>query len=121
MRLPRREFTAKTKRLALERSEGLCEASGPFYNRQWDDRCGAKLTKVEYDHFILASEGGDNSLDNCRAVCPSCHSWKTRKIDTPKAAKIKRIARKNGPIELRRKTKPIPSRQWPKRQIRREI
>lgn len=118
----RLEFTKKTKQEALRRSEGKCEASGPFYNRPWDDACNADLAKgVQFDHFILASEGGDNSIDNCRAVCPSCHSWKTRKIDTPKAAKIKRIARKNGPIELRRKTKTIPSRQWPKRQIRREI
>lgn len=120
--MSRLEFRKSTKQEALRRSEGRCEASGPYYNREWDDKCGADLALgVQFDHFILASEGGDNSLDNCRAVCPSCHSWKTRKIDTPKAAKIKRIARKNGPIELRRKTKPLPSRQWPKRQIRREI
>lgn len=107
------EFSAKTKNAALERSNGLCEASGPFYNRPWDDACSKVMTKVEYDHFILASEGGDASLENCRAVCPECHSWKTRNIDTPKAAKIKRIRRKAGPIELRKTKKPIPSRPFP--------
>lgn len=108
--MPRQEFTAKTKKAALERSNGLCEASGPFYNRPWDNACAKVMAKVEYDHFILASEGGDASLDNCRAVCPECHSWKTRHIDTPKAAKIKRIRRKAGPVEDRKVKRKIPSR-----------
>lgn len=116
--MPRKEFTQKTKRLALERSQGLCEASGPYYNRPWDDRCNKVMVKVEYDHFILASEGGENDLDNCRAVCPECHSWKTRRVDTPKAAKAKRIRRELGPEELRKKRKAIPSpanHKWPSR------
>ena len=114
--MPRQEFTAKTKKAALERSLGLCEASGPFYNRGWDDRCNKVLGKVEYDHFIRAADGGDASLENCRAVCPECHAWKTRKVDTPGAAKSKRIIRRNGPVELRKRKHPIPqpkNASWP--------
>lgn len=95
----REEFTKATKRAALERSGGKCEASGPLYGYPFEFRCNAPLSHgVEFDHFILASEGGDASLDNCRAVCPHCHSFKTRKIDTPKAAKIKRVRDKHNGI-----------------------
>lgn len=95
----RLEFTKPTKREALLRSEGKCEASGPLYGYPFDFRCNAPLSHgVEYDHFILASEGGDNSLENCRAVCIKCHDWKTRKVDTPKAAKIKRTRDKHNGI-----------------------
>ena len=117
--MPRREFTPKTKKAAWERSKGLCEASGPFYNRPWDDRCNKPMLKAEYDHFIRAADGGDNSLENCRAVCADCHSWKTCNIDTPGAAKAKRIERKHGPKELRKRKQPIPQpkvSQWPKGQ-----
>jgi 5-methylcytosine-specific restriction endonuclease McrA len=116
----RKEFTKATKKKAWDRSAGFCEGSGPFYNRGWDDRCNKVLTKVEYDHFIRAADGGDNSLDNCRAVCVDCHAWKTRKIDTPGAAKAKRIIRANGPLEQRRKKIKIPAPAktvWPKRKF----
>lgn len=113
--MARLEFTRKTKREALFRAKGQCEASGPFYNRAWDDPCRKNLgLGVQFDHFILASEGGDNSLDNCRAVCPSCHSWKTRNIDTPKAAKIKRIRRNLDPETRKKSKKPIVSRGFDK-------
>jgi len=97
--MSRIEFSKPTKRAALERSGGKCEASGPFYGYPFEFRCNAPLSHgVEFDHFILASEGGDASLENCRAVCTKCHAWKTRKIDTPKAAKIKRTRDKHNGI-----------------------
>ena len=124
------EFTAKTKKAAKTRSGGFCEASGPFYNRAFDSRCSRPLERVEYDHFIRAADGGDASLDNCRAVCPECHSWKTRHIDTPGAAKTKRIIRKAGPVEYRRKpkvklkgrsfSKPTVKPKWPSRPFQRK-
>lgn len=107
----RLEFSSKTKKAARMRSGGFCEASGPFYNRAFDDRCSKPLLRVEYDHFIRAADGGDASLENCRAVCPECHSWKTRNVDTPGAAKAKRLDWKYGRTERKRKPrKPIQSK-----------
>lgn len=107
--MSRLEFTKVTKREALARSGQKCEASGPLYGLNMDQRCYAPLAYgVEFDHFILASEGGDNSLNNCRAVCLKCHAWKTKNIDTPKAAKIKRQRDKH--LGIFGSKKKIPSR-----------
>jgi len=101
--MSRLEFTKQVKREALTRSDKKCEASGELYGYRNGQRCYAPLAYgVAFDHFILASEGGDNSLDNCRAVCIKCHSWKTRNIDTPKAAKIKRQRDKNSGIRKKK-------------------
>lgn len=91
----RKEFTKKTKRQAYERSKGLCEAIGKLYGWDSGKRCNADLTKgVEYDHVLRASDGGDNDLDNCLAVCVACHAHKTTKFDVPQAAKTKRMSDK---------------------------
>lgn len=89
--MARREFTAKTRKEALKRSGKRCEASGPWYGLPEGQRCTADLSLgVEYDHYILDANSKDNSLENCRAVCPKCHGWKTRHRDTPTAAKTVR-------------------------------
>lgn len=94
--MARKEFTKKTKREAYERSSGLCEATGRLYGLGTSKRCKADLTKgVEYDHVLRASDGGDNDLSNCLAVCIPCHTHKTTKFDTPQAAKTKRISDKS--------------------------
>lgn len=103
----RQEFTKQTKREALKRSEKFCEATGKFYGLAFNIRCNTPLSYgVEFDHFILASEGGDNSLENCRAICIKCHKWKTQNIDTPKAAKIKRVRDKHSGIKSPKKKIP---------------
>lgn len=109
----RHEFSKKTKREALSRSEQKCEASSALYGFPLggsnENRCNSPLAKgVQFDHFILASEGGAASLENCRAVCLKCHSWKTRNIDTPKAAKIKRVRDKH--LGIKRVKQKIQSR-----------
>ncbi len=87
----RANFTKKTKRESLTRSGGLCEAEGNFYGLMENRRCNAPLAHgVEFDHFDQDANSKDNSLANCRAVCPKCHDWKTRNVDTPKAAKTVR-------------------------------
>jgi hypothetical protein len=88
----RREFTAKTRKQARARSGMRCEAIGHWYGLPTGQRCNAdlKLAGVEYDHFLLDANSKDNSLANCRAVCPKCHRWKTSHIDVPTAAKTKR-------------------------------
>lgn len=87
----RREFTTKTRKAALLRSGKRCEAVGPWYGLPDGQRCPADLSLgVEYDHLILDANSKDNSLENCRAVCPKCHAWKTANRDTPTAAKTVR-------------------------------
>lgn len=74
----RQEFSRRTRREALERSGGLCEASGERYGLPKDKRCNWDLGYgVEFDHDLECADGGDNSLENCRAVCPRCHVNKT--------------------------------------------
>lgn len=86
--MSRREFTTKTRKLALQRSAKRCEAAGSWYGLPEGMRCTADLSfGVEYDHLILDANSKDNSLENCRAVCPKCHAWKTRNRDIPTAAK----------------------------------
>jgi len=87
----RREFTVKTRKSALKRSGLICEAVGEWYGLPAGQRCTRNLGDgVEYDHYILDANSKDNSPENCRAVCPKCHGWKTRNRDTPTAAKTVR-------------------------------
>lgn len=114
--MTRTEFSRQTRRDALARANGHCEASGLLYSLPDDQPCGAVLSHgLEFDHFILASEGGDASLENCRVVCGPCHSVKTRTVDTPKAAKIKRVRdRAQGikpPTRWRKTYVPTPAKQ----------
>ncbi|MDE2105693.1 MAG: HNH endonuclease [Patescibacteria group bacterium] len=95
----RAEFTKATKRDALKRSAGLCEAIGALYGLPDGKRCNAPLSAgVEFDHIDLDANSKDNSLSNCAAVCRRCHSWKTRFHDTPKAAKTLRQQDKHAGI-----------------------
>lgn len=97
--MTRKEFTKKTKEEALKRSGHLCEASGKRYGLDEGQRCNQSLSGgCHFDHDTRAADGGDNSLENCRAVCVSCHSWKTRNIDIPGAAKTKRMANKHSGV-----------------------
>jgi hypothetical protein len=89
--MSRAEFRAKTKREALRRSEGLCEALGEWYGLAPRQRCNAPLSfGVNFDHIILDANSKDNSLENCAAVCVRCHAWKTANKDIPLAAKTQR-------------------------------
>lgn len=93
--MARAEFSKPTKRAALERSQMRCEAIGTVYGLEAGIRCSISLAKgVQFDHIVADAIGGDNSLENCAAVCPRCHQIKTSKNDTPKAAKVKRVSDK---------------------------
>ncbi len=98
----RREFKRQTKRDALRRSGGLCEARGTMYGLDEGQRCNASLGYgVEFDHIILDANSKDNSLENCAAVCVKCHKWKTARHDIPKAAKTLRQQDKDRGIRRR--------------------
>lgn len=88
----RAEFSKKTKRQALERSQMKCEAIGAMYGLDNGVKCSVSLAfGVEFDHIVLAANGGDNSLENCAAVCIKCHRYKTQHHDVPMAAKTVRM------------------------------
>ncbi len=93
--MARAEFSKKTKQQALERSGMRCEALGRWYGLDDGQRCGAPLAYgIDFDHIVADHLTHDNSLENCAAVCKVCHSRKTTKVDTPTAAKVKRVADK---------------------------
>lgn len=98
--MTRYEFTKKTKREALQRSGGLCEANDPVYGLEDGERCNAFLSYgVEFDHWpIPAGVKDSNKLDNCMSVCKVCHRYKTRTYDIPMQAKDKRIRDKHSGI-----------------------
>ena len=110
----RREFTKQTKRDALLRSGGKCEATGPWYGLAEGQRCCIPLSYgVQFDHIDLDANSKDNSISNCAACCPRCHAYKTRTHDTPKAAKTLRQQDKH--LGITRPKKKIPSRGFQKR------
>ncbi len=110
----RNEFTKQTKREALRRSGGKCEAVGEWYALQAGKRCEMLLSYgVEFDHIILDANSKDNSLENCAAVCKKCHDYKTHRHDIPKAAKTLRQQDKhNGITGPKRKWGSRPFQKW---------
>jgi 5-methylcytosine-specific restriction protein A len=76
----RREFTKAIKAQAFQRANGKCEG------------CHAKLSvgKYAYDHDNPDGLTGEPNLDNCRVLCLSCHSRKTR-ADVATIARAKRV------------------------------
>lgn len=95
--MPRTEFSKQTKREALKRSGGKCEASGTVYGLEAETRCSGSLAVgVEFDHWpVPATDKGSDTLENCMAVCKTCHRWKTSHYDVPMQAKGKRIRDKH--------------------------
>lgn len=111
--MSRTEFPKSVKRLALKRADGRCEARGKWYGLPDNKRCSASLANgVEFDHIILAANGGDASLDNCASVCIPCHRFKTSTRDTPLAAKTLRQQDKDRGIR-KRSSRPFPRRADP--------
>jgi 5-methylcytosine-specific restriction endonuclease McrA len=97
----RYEFSKPTKREALKRSAGLCEAIGEVYGLMPGRRCNAPLSKgVEFDHYPApAVDPGSDTLANCVACCPTCHRHKTGAYDVPMQAKGKRVSDKHRGIK----------------------
>lgn len=117
----RHNFSGKTKRLALERAGGHCEATGPRYGFALGERCNADLavTGVQHDHYPLGAHAeGSNTLENDVVCCPRCNQYAANHTDKGTEAKIKRRRQKAGLDPIRRKPRPkIPNRkaEWPKR------
>lgn len=110
----RHEFTAAVRE-ADDRADGRCEATGARYGLPDGVRCNADLAKTgrQRDHYPRGAHDphpDTRSAGNCVVCCPRCNQYAAAHTDTPREAKMKRIARKRGPQDQRRKTKPIPSR-----------
>lgn len=95
--MARAEFDKATKKAALKRAAGKCEAVGTWYGLKPGKRCEAPLGYgFDFDHIILDANSKDNSLENCACVCRVCHKKKTTKHDIPLAAKTVRQQDKLG-------------------------
>jgi hypothetical protein len=82
-------------RAAMKRSGQICEAEGERYGHPSGERCKNDLAYgVEYDHAVPDALKKDNSLENCLAVCPKCHKYKTKND-------IAQIAKSNRQIDKR--------------------
>ncbi len=69
--MARKEFSKATMRQALTRSGMKCEAIGAMYGLESGTRCNANLGYgVEYDHIVLAANGGEADLDK---LCSRLH------------------------------------------------
>lgn len=96
----RRRLTPKQRAEIIARQGGLCALSGePLAGR-----------KVEFDHERALAMGGEDSLDNLRAVTAEAHLAKTRD-DLARLAKAKRCERFMAEGRSRkRKGRPLQSR-----------
>lgn len=110
----RAEFTKPTKREALKRAGGKCEASGAIFGLDPGRRCEASLGNgVRFEHVDPDANSKDNSLENCLAVCPVCWRWKTDHYDKPLVAKTLRQQDKhNGITGPKRKWASRPFQKW---------
>ena len=104
----RKEFPAKVKLAAFERSKGCC------------DTCGMKIIgRAEFDHDLACWFGGEPTLENCRCLCSKCHRLKTSTADVPRIAKTKRTKAKT--VGATRTKHKWPSRPFGKRGMLRAI
>ena len=96
----RYEFSTATKREAVRRAAGRCEAVGSVYGLEPGQRCNGDLGRgLEIDHYpIPATEKGGDTLENAVVCCLACHRWKTSTFDVPVQAKVKRVADRNAGI-----------------------
>lgn len=108
---PKRPSISKAKRARIFLAhEGVC----------W--LCKIKIGPAEpwdCDHQVSRELGGSDDDDNLAPAHKDCHREKSKQ-DVAMIAKSNRIRRANGPVELRKKRKAIPSpanHKWAKRKF----
>jgi 5-methylcytosine-specific restriction protein A len=92
----RREFSARIKVAAYERSGGRCEGCGSVLH----------VGRFAYDHQIPDGLGGEPTLENCMVLCTGCHGAKTAGADVPRIAKMKRQKAKH--LGAKTTARPLP-------------
>jgi len=91
----RRNFSAKVKLAAWERSGGRCE------------KCLIKIVaRPEYDHRIPDAMGGEPTIENCECLCTKCHKLKTLGEDIPRIKKTRH--QRSSHIGAHRSRNPVP-------------
>lgn len=111
---PKRPPISKAKRARIFLAhEGVC----------WlcKEKIGAD-EPYDIDHQVSRELGGSDEDDNLAPAHKDCHREKS-KADVKAIAKSNRIRRANGPVELRKKRKAIPSpanHKWPSRKFRKQ-
>jgi len=67
--MPRKEFSRKVRREALERAAGHCE----------NKACKAVLKpgEAEIDHILPLEMGGESVIANAQVLCRACHRGKS--------------------------------------------
>lgn len=126
----RKEFTARTKRLADDRAGHRCEGT------RFGKRCSAHAGRFHYDHRLPCWNGGDNSLGNCQLLCTPCHKRKSAAEEAEQAHHDRLTGRINaksgkpvraqcqgthagkGRLRSRGFAKPVVKRVWPSRKWR---
>lgn len=86
----RANFTKETKRLAFERSGGICECH--LIPHVFKVACGLKLSpgNTFYEHIDPDAISGRNDLANCATLTKTCWKIKTADYDLPAIAKSNR-------------------------------
>lgn len=100
--LHRKEFSPKTKGLALKR----CMVDGVPHC----ECCGVEITARNgpiFEHVQPDGLDGDNSLANCKVHCKTCADIKTVGDDMPRINKADRVFKAHHGIK-RRKGPPMP-------------
>lgn len=84
--------------------------------------CNRPLTDgVQFDHIKRCEIEPDNSVDNCRPLCLTCHAIKTA-MDAKQAAKGRRLRGENKPKQKRNwPSGKIQSRGFPSKEERRAV
>lgn len=104
---PKRPSISKAKRARIFLAhDGIC----------W--LCKLKIAAdapYDIDHQVSRELGGSDEDDNLAPAHKECHKTKTKQ-DVAMIAKSNRIRRANGPVELRKKRKPIPSRPFQRKE-----
>jgi hypothetical protein len=97
----RAEFSAKTRREALQRAGGICEC----HRCPGLEPCGQRLGpgNTFFEHIIQDGAGGDNSLENCAVLVKTCWKRKTAEQDQPIVARVRKRRDRNFGIRPRSK------------------
>ena len=96
------DFSKDTKRQALKRAKGTCEAVGTRFGLPKGYPCNNSLSYgVRFEHSDPEANSHNGTLENCLCVCVSCWRHKTDSYDKPLIAKTVRQRDKHLGIKAR--------------------
>ena len=87
----------RVKLRVFDRQEGRCA--------HCQNKLGVAGSRVEYDHALALTNGGENRETNLQALCQPCHGAKT-KGDVAEKSRVARKKRKHLGIERKKSAFP---------------